>query len=236
MESVPTFLQSVEVRTRKSRHPGQPLIRTFEFVMQEKHELETTHKNIVLRGLNPFIGKKALQSSKPLSRSKEFIVKKVHHINCPTVPRKKSLHIPEIPEEKFEPMVLMSDDEDFDMSLTQPQMPSADKGSYTCIFYAEDLFGANKNNFNSPKILLSSPKTSKIPARANLNNPYIRKIAGWSISPPIKGYREVSEDPLENAESKLPTKLRSVTKASPWVYSSVLRTNRIFKVKCKSRH
>jgi hypothetical protein len=118
--------------------------------------------------------------------------------------------------------------------MSTSQFTDFSKPSTTCIRYAEDLFGAKKLPYSSPKIL-SSPKTSQHPIRANFNNPYIRKIAGNTQSPLIINEKSPPDDPLSEAESHLPSKLRSSSKSSPWVYSSLLRNSQICKLKKSSR-
>lgn len=231
---MPTFLKSIEVRYRKHNLSENCIIKTFELLLQEKHELELKHKTIVQRGLNPYLGRKVPQTSKPLTRSKEFMVKKSPLINHSVISTTHSPYIAEYHNEPFEFIPLAYDDDAFDLPMSTSHITDFSKPSTTCIRYAEDLFGAKKLPYSSPKIL-SNPKTSQLPIRANFNNPYIRKIAGNTLSPPIIAEKPSPDDPLSEAESYLPAKLRSSSKSSPWVYSSLLRNNQIYKLKKSSR-
>ena len=68
-----------------------------------------------------------------------------------------------------------------------------------------------------------------------MNNKFTRTIAGSDIGRFTVRSNECIDDPLEIAEATLPQKFRSKSGKSPWIYSSILRTNRIFKVKSRKK-
>lgn len=224
----PTFLHSIEVRRKKKLLTRE--IQPFEMLMQEKHQLENTHKIMVTKALNPFLEEKVLKSGKVLTRNTEFLMKKVHHINCPAVPSANEVIVPEKPVVEAE-LIIKTTETDTD--FLRRKIPNYRRGLHTSVTYAEDLFGPHKSRF---PINNSTPRASTIRFQSKINNKYTRKVAGSDTNTLIMSQKSFINDPLEAAESKLPQKFRSLTKNSPWVYSSVLRIDRIFKVKTKRKH
>ena len=230
-----TFLRNLEPSIKKhgkkasSKNP-------LEILLKEKHSLDRMHSTIVTQALNPFIGSNTLKSDKSLSRGKDFLGKKIHRILCPTILSNEENQKPQSPMLETIKTPISTEEIASDYSFTQPQIFLSEKTSQTTIFYAEDLFGTRKTVFNSPKAYKFDPKKSRILIKAKMNNPFTRRIAGSNASTSLKNSKGLIDDPLESKELLLPRRLRSETKNSPWIYSSVLRTNSIFKVKTKSRY
>lgn len=230
MEIVPTFLRSVEVRYRGQRLSGQSLVKTFEHVMQEKHELEAAHKIIVQRGPNPILNRNTHKSSQPQSRNKEMIIKKIHHINCPVLPRKSQVMKSEIREKILEDNTIITDNSRLSISMAKIHMAKIDKNQNNCLECSEELLGKNRSTCSSTKMINFSCKNSSVVLRANLKN-LDNKPNARSLSPQVKKFREILEGPLIKAQSKFSIKL----KPSPRVNSSVPKKNTRCRAVCKSR-
>ena len=234
MDVNPTFMRSIEVRVRKPQINPPDQVNSLELLMKEKHDLETTHKAIVAKALNPFLGKKSLNSDKALARSKEFIVKKVHHI--PVIPSSIQTS-----EEKYQKsanetrIITEATVSELEPHFLHRQIPSNNRSSYTSIFYAEDMFGSQAHSFSAQRAHAITPRVSRIKMQSNMNNKFTRTIAGSDIGRFTVRSNECIDDPLEIAEATLPQKFRSKSGKSPWIYSSILRTNRIFKVKSRKK-
>ena len=238
MEPNPTFLKSLEFHSKRnlapkseeSTRPSQSsrirsstLTTSLSNLIQEKHNLELTHNKIVRKvpissSQNP---------SKPLNRTQEFIRKKIHYINCPVVQYPESPRI-----EKDSPVEeKKSFDADLDdLSFLTRKVPALNHTFQTSIFYAEDLFG---NKRNEKERGAGRPLRKLI--KSNFNNLYTRRIAGSSEIRMKKRSEELVSDALGDLEARLPSRMRTGQNFFPWAYSSVGRTNTIFKVKCKSR-
>lgn len=229
MDPQPSFLKSIEIHSRKHNQEQKHLIHSFQLLLQEKKELEETHNKIVKKSIiQP--SKNLHNNSKTLSKSKEFIRKKIHYINCPVMFRQESDHTSQRSQRFMESEILK--EEDFsDLSFLTSKIPEVSHTFQTSIFYAEDLFGNKKPNIEKFDYLRRPRKI----VRSNFNNSYTRTIAGSSAARGKKLSQEIIHDPLIAVESALPSSMRTLDKNSPWVYSSVLRTNTIFRVKCKSR-
>ena len=239
MNSNQTFFHNVEARYRKKCDEDSQSIASLQAIMREKHALENTHNNIVKKASNPYLNQNSLKSDKNLSKSTDFMVKKVHHVYCPAIPNTEKysemqsfLDQPIPYQDNSIISQIIPPDINFDTTI----ITENEKLSYTSIFYVEDLFKINKNSFATTRIGQVPPRISRIKMQSNFNNSYTRKIAGSSVNVMIHSQRDYIDDPLKMVEAKLPKRFRSTLKKSdPWIYSSIPRTNTIFKVKCRSR-
>lgn len=229
MDPHPTFLKSIEIHSRKSNQDPKNLIHSMHLILQEKRDLEETYNKIVKQSIIPH--SKPSNLSKPLSRSKEFIRKKIHYINCPAIIKQSSQNITQESKRMLSESERFTEEDFTDLSFLSYKIPEPSHTIQTSIFYAEDLFGNKK--VNTEKFELNKRPKRKI--ISNFNNSYTRHIAGSSATRGKRKSDEIIHDPLIAFESILPSHMRTLTKDSPWVYSSVLRTNIIHKVKSKNR-
>ena len=229
MDLHPTFLKSIEIRSRKPNQDQKTVIHSMHLILQEKRELEETHNKIVKKTI--VTQSKAASVSKALSRSKEFIRKKIHYINCPAIIKQKSQIFTQESNRKLSDSEGLTEDDFTDLSFLSYKIPNPSQKIQTSIFYAEDLFGNKKVNTEK----FESSKRPRKRISSNFNNSYTRHIAGSSATREKKKPDEMIHDPLIAFESILPTHMRTLTKDSPWAYSSVLRTNIIHRVKPKTR-
>jgi hypothetical protein len=226
MEPKATFSKCIELRSKTIEFQSPGNTTSLEKLLKEKRNLEETHNKIVRKV--PIYNTNQLPSNKTLHRSREFIRKKIHYINCPVIQSEAPVSTNDL-RENLESFKIEEKVEDF--SFLMQKIPESSHSFQTSIFFAEDLFG-RKRTGKEKEILV---KKFRYSIKSNFNNSYTRRIAGSSEVPSIKKWQEYSQDPLSEAESRLPSRLRTGHQQFPWTYSSVHRTNTTFPIKSKSR-